>query len=215
MSYLIINENEGLVTIMDIKQQWQDALSEFGDRAFERFTDVTCNDDVVYYISVGDNVELKQLAELFEHGAKIYGFEAEKQMWEWNRPTFGWVSLPKQVGLGGVVMAIKKSFFEHRRKTSAALPFDLDRAKAGDVVEYCNEYGYWTTCTSKSFELGKHPLIILDHGSVAECNLRMKYPPKLKPSYDEQEFKEMVEKGTKAWADVPDANEWLEDIRGN
>ncbi len=35
------------------------------------------------------------------------------------------------------------------------------------------------------------------------------------PSYDETEFKLMVERGTKAWADVPDATEWLETLRGN
>ena len=35
------------------------------------------------------------------------------------------------------------------------------------------------------------------------------------PSYDEAEFNLMVERGTKAWADVPDATEWLEALRGN
>jgi hypothetical protein len=35
------------------------------------------------------------------------------------------------------------------------------------------------------------------------------------PSYDENEFNLMVEKGTKAWAGVQDVNTWLEDIRGN
>ncbi len=37
-----------------------------------------------------------------------------------------------------------------------------------------------------------------------ECDLK----------YDEEEFNLMVEKGTKAWADVPDINSWLEEIRG-
>lgn len=35
------------------------------------------------------------------------------------------------------------------------------------------------------------------------------------PSYDDDEFNLMVEKGTKAWADIPDATAWLEDLRGN
>jgi len=34
------------------------------------------------------------------------------------------------------------------------------------------------------------------------------------PSYDEDEFKRMVERGTKAWADVQDATSWLENLRG-
>jgi hypothetical protein len=35
------------------------------------------------------------------------------------------------------------------------------------------------------------------------------------PGYDEDEFKLMIERGTKAWSDVPDATEWLETLRGN
>ncbi len=35
------------------------------------------------------------------------------------------------------------------------------------------------------------------------------------PSYDDDEFNLMVERGTKAWADVPDATAWLEVLRGN
>ena len=35
------------------------------------------------------------------------------------------------------------------------------------------------------------------------------------PKFDQKEFDEMVEKGTKAWADVADATAWVEDLRGN
>lgn len=35
------------------------------------------------------------------------------------------------------------------------------------------------------------------------------------PSYDDDEFNLMVERGTKAWADIPDATAWLESLRGN
>ena len=35
------------------------------------------------------------------------------------------------------------------------------------------------------------------------------------PRYDEAEFNLMVERGTKAWADVPDSTAWLETLRGN
>jgi hypothetical protein len=34
------------------------------------------------------------------------------------------------------------------------------------------------------------------------------------PSYDEAEFQEMVKRGTAAWADTPNATQWLEDLRG-
>lgn len=35
------------------------------------------------------------------------------------------------------------------------------------------------------------------------------------PSYDDDEFNLMVERGTKAWADIPNATAWLEALRGN
>lgn len=35
------------------------------------------------------------------------------------------------------------------------------------------------------------------------------------PSYDDNEFKQMVERGTRAWEGVDDASEWLESLRGN
>lgn len=35
------------------------------------------------------------------------------------------------------------------------------------------------------------------------------------PSYNEDEFNRMVERGTKAWKNVPDGNTWLETLRGN
>lgn len=34
------------------------------------------------------------------------------------------------------------------------------------------------------------------------------------PSYDEDEFKRMVERGTQAWANVPDSTAWVENLRG-
>jgi len=34
------------------------------------------------------------------------------------------------------------------------------------------------------------------------------------PSYDEDEFQQMVRKGTAAWADIPDATQWVESLRG-
>lgn len=36
-----------------------------------------------------------------------------------------------------------------------------------------------------------------------------------KPEFNQAEFDEMVDKGTKAWADVPNATEFVENLRGN
>lgn len=64
---------------------------------------------------------------------------------------------------------------EVRRKDSAALMFDLERARSGDVVEIQDLYG-WRDCHSKTYQFGKFPLIRLDNFSVSEFILRMKYP---------------------------------------
>ena len=37
---------------------------------------------------------------------------------------------------------------------------------------------------------------------------------KILPSDDDHEFNLMVERGTQAWADVPDSTSWLEILRG-
>ena len=45
-------------------------------------------------------------------------------------------------------------------------------------------------------------------------NLRLMAFEPYEPSYDEGEFKRMVERGTRAWADVKDASLWIEELRG-
>lgn len=35
------------------------------------------------------------------------------------------------------------------------------------------------------------------------------------PAYDEGEFQQMVRKGTEAWADIPNAAQWIESLRGD
>lgn len=35
------------------------------------------------------------------------------------------------------------------------------------------------------------------------------------PAYDENEFQQLVRKGTAAWADTPDASKWVESLRGD
>lgn len=82
-----------------------------------------------------------------------------------------------------LIEIIEDNYFSHftlLRKESAALPFDLKRAKAGDEVEICTLRG-WVNCGSKTFEKRKYPLIQLDNISVSVHNLRMKFPPKAKP----------------------------------
>ncbi len=46
-------------------------------------------------------------------------------------------------------------------------------------------------------------------------NLRLLAFEAHQPSYDEDEFKRMVERGTQAWADVADSAAWVETLRGS
>jgi hypothetical protein len=45
-------------------------------------------------------------------------------------------------------------------------------------------------------------------------NLRLLAFEEHQPNYDEDEFRRMVERGTKAWADVQDSAAWVEALRG-
>lgn len=45
-------------------------------------------------------------------------------------------------------------------------------------------------------------------------NLRLLAFEAHRPSFDEDEFKRMVERGTQAWAGVPDSTAWVESLRG-
>ena len=36
-----------------------------------------------------------------------------------------------------------------------------------------------------------------------------------KPKFNQDEFNTMVERGSKAWADVPDSAKWVDELRGN
>ena len=38
--------------------------------------------------------------------------------------------------------------------------------------------------------------------------------PPYAPSYDEEELEAFIEKGSRAWADVPDAAAWVRELRG-
>ncbi|MFA5875225.1 MAG: hypothetical protein WC901_00860 [Candidatus Margulisiibacteriota bacterium] len=76
------------------------------------------------------------------------------------------------------------------------------RNNSGDIVYYVEEhkYQYKKYCCIKTWRdwCKKNKAVVINE-----------------PSYDENEFNLMVEKGTKAWAGVQDVNTWLEDIRGS
>lgn len=166
---------------MITQEQWQQAKEEFGSEAYKRFyngcgilIEPLNNNDCIKHI---DDMLFKPLPELFEHDVQVYG-ENAYLMWEYKNVHFDeWQPAESNLGLWLTLNC------EHRRKTSAALPFDLERAKAGDVVEIYDN-NYWKKCQSKIFENRKYPLIQLDNISVSERFLRMKYPPKQEKQND-------------------------------
>jgi hypothetical protein len=169
---------------MNIERAVKYAIAEFGKDAYCRFTDdkglsFSDNDELNRELVGWCDIQLKTLPELFKHDVEFYGADAYL-MWEVMGAKFD--ALGKLINADFFTPSSNESFIaderysEVRRKTSASLKFDMERAINGDVVEMCNEYGDWSICTSKTFEMRKFPLIKLDHVSVSEFNLRMKYP---------------------------------------
>jgi len=185
----------------NIKELVKAAIEEFGERAFERFwyplgDDSFLMQDNEMLISILQDekdctdLELLPLPELFAHGVKFYGFEQEVKMWEWMDHEGVWHDTPELACYDEIIDGMSE--YPHRRKTSAALPFDLERAKAGDVVEnYHETYKQWQVMSrSCIFEMKKYTNKVSEYyvrvqlcegASIAlkADNLRMKYPKKV------------------------------------
>lgn len=172
--------------------EWQAAKEEFNDNAFKRFRvgnpyfyNFSNNDDVEEKINLDYEIEPKPLPELFDNDVDVYG-ENAYLMWEFESPnhymTKGFKS--NQNVLNNIFMAIKKpEVFKVKRKQSAALPFDLERAAAGDVAEWFNGE-IWILCIDVKKCHGTEIAKItsesgIDH-HISFNNLRMKYPPEVK-----------------------------------
>lgn len=174
----------------NIKKQLQQAVEEFGEFAHERVVEIVhgvpwyyADNEALYAHANLSALTLKPLSELFAHDISFYinAFE----MWEiydnYVNKQKEWITPSSNKELDYYLSYhIEDGII--RRKTTAALRFDLERAKAGDVVEICDVYGNWSICTSKPFERRKHPLIKLAGVCVSEFNFRMKYPKAINKS---------------------------------
>jgi len=165
---------------MNISQkQWRDALEEFQNKAFNRvFTILEGN---IYYPKCNGtvNAEIEQgfwifqfrpLPELHAHDIEFYGLENSITMWQWRYSDHSndWQDCDK-----GLSFNPDKKY---RRKTSAALPFDLERARIGDSVEYLSITGQWV----ESLVDFSKP----ENSIVSKDVYRMKYLPKLEKNND-------------------------------
>lgn len=165
---------------MSIEEEVKAAIEEFGDRAFERFNYRTHyeNGGVSPWYSaisnkfIADNIKkteilLKPMPKLFAHDVEVYGDNAYL-MWQWqykNNSTGKWADEWFDCDRPLTF----KSALNYRRKKTASLPFDLERAKSGDMVEWINADG--------EIENIWHGDLYLFNGKESE--LRMKFPPKV------------------------------------
>jgi hypothetical protein len=174
---------------MNIGQQVQQAIEEFADDTYERFTDdkglrFSSNDELNRELVGWCDIKTKPPSELFDHGVKVHGGD-EYLMWEtrliYDNPLhneYEWATANSNLT---VLQALVSTGVDVRRKLSAALPFDLERAKAGDVVEELSLIG-WSKC-NKDFKRSwvRKNLVAFDDGcysAISISNLRMKYPKK-------------------------------------
>jgi len=128
----------------NIEDDVKAAIDEFGECAFERFEDnlsfdYSSNSEIHEHIL---DIQLKTLPELLAHDMRFYvnAFELwekkennndEYYTFSSNNHLNDYICIINNDGYGSGF-----GEFHVRRKTSAALPFDLEGAKAGDVVEW-------------------------------------------------------------------------------
>jgi len=137
-------------------------ITEFSQEEIDGLTPLTA-EEIWQFMPLQD-IKLKPFIELFDHDVKIYGDNAYL-MWEF-RDGFNFEKFTVFESNAAFNDAITQGVPEYRRKNSAALPFDLERAKNGDVVEWFNgkEWGEWDFLTNDCPDYTVH--------------YRMKYPKK-------------------------------------
>jgi len=179
-------------------KQWLACYEEFGDRAHERFVEnhLVANEIVPVFFSTNESLlsmsdfrllYLKPLPDLFAHDVSLYGDNAYL-MWEVSSQ---WV-LAFNFSFNNnftVECALTDDRSLVKRKQSAALPFDLDRAISGDKVQItdlpslnlidavflgCSNDGY-AVCV----KWGNNGNLEIIEKRYFEQELRMKFPDKM------------------------------------
>jgi len=127
---------------------------------------------MIDYYNCGFDVKLKPLLELYAHDDSYY-IEAFL-MWQWRYAdrSNDWTDCNKPLSFN--------TNKEYRRKESAGLSFDLERAKKGEACEFLKN-GEWLECTLESIWLKYFAVNGNNFGSGGDIKnipslLRMKYP---------------------------------------
>jgi len=173
----------------NIENDVKAAIEEFGECAFERFwyplgEDSFLVQDNEMLISILQDekyctdLELLPLPELFAHGVKFNG-NGEYLMWEIFD---NYINKPKEWHTPSSNKELDYYLSYHledeiiRRKTSATRPFDLERAKAGDVVEVLHD-GEWIVFDFKRWLLS---------GDTGIDNISFQYPADLRMKFQKK-----------------------------
>lgn len=157
---------------------------EFGDDAFRRVRIKTVVNDFLFPTSNSatesaiehaeiecDEIEFVPLPYLYSHDCKVYGIENAFKMWQWqykNMSLNAWRDCNKQLSFNP-----NKNY---RRKQSAALHFDLERAKALEVYEVYSPVIGWHL-PDRHCKI-TNDFVTYNGYKIDEKDLRMKYPPK-------------------------------------
>ncbi|MCK9394202.1 MAG: hypothetical protein M0Q44_01260 [Methylobacter sp.] len=80
------------------------------------------------------------------------------------------------------------------------------------ILGFEDEYSAWTPALWKLERRAWHSV---EFSGVPDTQMIVGEKLVQPSIFDQAEFDEMVEKGAKAWADVPDPTAWLEELRGN
>jgi hypothetical protein len=178
---------------MITRQSWKNIEAEFGEFAFERVQYVERGDlgQRVHYSHNNNDVdnflhcreyELRPLPELFVHDDSFYinAFE----LWQFEDLGQDFKTVLDFDSNQHVLDFFEENDPQFRvsRKDSAALPFDLERAKAGDVTEALTGDGEWRNVEIMGVTANKIFVKWFDNSGdffnhkEAKKRLRIKYP---------------------------------------
>ena len=172
---------------MSIKYQWQTAKNEFGSQAFKRFDSAVfaleSNHVIENMFSVilhddeddnNDYLCFNPLRDLWAHDDSFYIDAFAMWQWRYVDGSNDWTDCNKTLSF--------KADKEYRRKDSAGLPFDFNRAIKSSPTE-CLHGGMWKKCeVIRNNTDDEYIEVFIFSEDIRKWylphDLRMKYPPR-------------------------------------
>ena len=181
-------------------EQWDQIVEEFGEDAYKRVRgevgfgtkfNLRNNENALDYIAKKTfYVESRPIPESIAHDIEFYGEENAKKMYSggvsYDDTSSGETIFSGYVEaseLDGNLIDFPHTVDAVWRKTSAALPFDLDRSVNGASIQCKMINGEWLDCKFlKETDMSGTYLVIINDINflMKECDLCMKFPPRAK-----------------------------------